>query len=371
MASLEINKLFSEVYKDKKVLLTGHTGFKGSWLALWLVQLGANVVGLSLKPQTNPNHIELLGLKIKSIIGDIRNYSLVDKVINEEKPDIIFHLAAQAIVLDSYNNPIETYESNVMGTLNILEVSRKYKDIKAIVNVTSDKCYENKEQSIGYKETDPMGGYDPYSSSKGCAELLTNSFRNSFFNINEYGEKHNTLLASARAGNVIGGGDWANFRLIPDIIKSINNEKNVEIRSPYSTRPWQHVLEPLSGYLVLGEKLLQGKAKIADGWNFGPEDEGSITVKEVVENMKVHWDQLEYTICSSSKDQHEANLLNLDITKAKKKLNWIPIWNSEKTFKQTCLWYKSFYLNNKVSSIENLHEYINDAAIKKACWISE
>ena len=371
MKPINIKEHFQSIYNHKRVLITGHTGFKGSWLALWLGELGAEVTGLSMNPLTNPNHIDLLKLNINSIIGDIRDYHLVKKTIDNVKPDIIFHLAAQAIVLDSYNNPIETYESNVMGTLNILEASRKYKNVKAIVNVTSDKCYENKEQKIGYKETDPMGGYDPYSSSKGCAELLTNSFRNSFFNINEYGRKHNTLIASARAGNVIGGGDWANFRLIPDIVKSINNEKNVEIRSPYSTRPWQHVLEPLSGYLVLGEKLLQGKSEIADGWNFGPEDEGSITVKEVVENMKVHWDQLEYTICSSNKDQHEANLLNLDITKAKKKLNWFPIWDSKKTFKQTCLWYKNYYLNNKVSSIENLHEYINDSIIKKACWISE
>ena len=368
MENVVMKNLFDNIYSGKKVLITGHTGFKGSWLALWLKELGADIVGLSLKPLTNPSHFELLQLDIKSIIGDIRNYDLVSEVISEEKPDIVFHLAAQAIVRDSYEIPRETYETNVMGTLNIFEACRKSSSVKAIINVTSDKCYENKEQIWGYRENDPMGGFDPYSSSKGCSEILTASYRNSFFNLNSYGKSHNTLLASARAGNVIGGGDWAEYRLIPDIMKAISKNEKVEIRSPKATRPWQHVLEPLSGYLLLGSKLLKGKKEYAEGWNFGPKDESTITVEEVVKNIKTYWNDLEYAIQSDNNNLHEANLLKLDCTKAKNILGWEPAWDNEECFEKTTIWYKDFYISNKINTQDDLKSYIKSAQKKQLIW---
>jgi CDP-glucose 4,6-dehydratase len=368
MENLVNHKLFDNCYQGRKVLITGHTGFKGSWLALWLNMLGANVTGLSLKPPTTPSHFELLNLPINSIIGDIRDYDLVNCIIEQTKPEIIFHLAAQAILRESYRFPRETYETNVMGTLNIFEACRNVSSIKAIINVTSDKCYENKEWIWGYRESDPMGGYDPYSSSKGCSELLTKSYRNSFFNIADFGLKHNVLLASVRAGNVIGGGDWAEYRLIPDIMKAISKSEQVEIRSPNATRPWQHVLEPLSGYLLLGSKLLKGKKEFATSWNFGPNDEGTITVRELVQNIKNYWDDLKFIVNKDSANLHEANLLKLDCSKAHNYLDWMPVWNCNKTFEVTTMWYKEFYKNNKITSIENLINYISDAREKEVSW---
>ncbi len=261
-----MENLFSSIYKNKTVLVTGHTGFKGSWLCFWLSKMGANVIGYSLEAPTNPNHIELLNLNIISVIGDIRDLEKLNNTFKMYKPDIVFHLAAQPLVRLSYENPIETYETNVIGTLKVFEACKNAK-IKAIVNITSDKAYENKEWIWGYRENDPMGGYDPYSSSKGCADLLTNSYRNSYFNIDDYKIKHNTLLASCRAGNVIGGGDWAEDRLITDIMISVSQNKKVSIRNPYATRPWQHVLEPLSGYLHIGQKLLEEKKSLLMAWN--------------------------------------------------------------------------------------------------------
>jgi CDP-glucose 4,6-dehydratase len=245
-------------YRGKKIFITGHTGFKGSWLAFWLTKLGANIVGYALPPQTIPNHFDLLGLDMESHLENINDLEKLQKAIVTAKPDIVFHLAAQPLVRYSYLHPTETYQTNIMGTANVLEASRHCPSIKAIIVVTTDKCYENLEQQKGYVETDRMGGYDPYSSSKGCAELVVSSYRNSFFNLSDYNQKHNVLLASARAGNVIGGGDWSEDRLIPDIIKSAIKGKPTSIRFPNATRPWQHVLEPLKGYLMLGEKLFNG-----------------------------------------------------------------------------------------------------------------
>uniref|UniRef100_UPI0040485B85 CDP-glucose 4,6-dehydratase n=1 Tax=Aliarcobacter sp. TaxID=2321116 RepID=UPI0040485B85 len=348
-----MQNLFGGIYKNKTVLVTGHTGFKGSWLAYWLNKMGAKVVGYSLEAPTSPNHIELLNLDIVSIIGDIRDLDKLNQTFEEYKPDIVFHLAAQPLVRLSYENPIETYETNVIGTLKVFEASR-LANVKAIVNITSDKAYENKEWIWGYRENDPMGGYDPYSSSKGCADILANSY----FNIKEYKKTHNTLLASCRAGNVIGGGDWAK-----DIMLSVSLGKKVSIRSPRATRPWQHVLEPLSGYLHIGQKLLEEKVEFAEAWNFGPSDEGSITVEEVV---KKHWDKIDYEINS---DQHQLHEANLDCSKAHILLKWKDVWDSETTFEKTVKWYKSYYENDKVFlTQEDLESYIADAKEKNIEW---
>ncbi len=362
-----MQKLFGSIFKNKTVLVTGHTGFKGSWLSFWLNQMEANVVGYSLKAPTIPSHFELLNLDITSIIGDIRDEKKLDDTFSKYKPEIVFHLAAQPLVRLSYENPIDTYETNVIGILMALTLCRMHK-VKAIVNVTSDKCYENKEWIWGYREDDPMGGYDPYSSSKACAELLTSSYRNSYFNPEEYLKNHNTLLASCRAGNVIGGGDWAKDRLMTDIILSVSQGKKVSIRNPNSTRPWQHVLESLSGYLHVGQKLLEGNIEFAESWNFGPNDEGSITVKEVVENIKKDWDKIDYEINQDPTQPHEANLLKLDCSKAHVKLKWNSVWDSTTTFEKTVKWYKNYYEKGKIETKENLESYIIDAKKKKIGW---
>lgn len=362
-----MDALFNGVFKNKTVLVTGHTGFKGSWLAFWLSQMGANVIGYSLRPPTTPNHYELLKLPIQSIIGDIRDEKKLENVFANYQPEIIFHLAAQPIVRLSYENPIETYDTNVMGTLQIFEACRKH-NVKAIVNVTSDKCYENKEWVWGYRENDPMGGYDPYSSSKGCAELLTSSYRNSYFNPKDYQKYHNTLLASCIAGNVIGGGDWAKDRLMTDIVLSTVQNKKIAIRNPNSTRPWQHVLEPLSGYLQIGQKLLEGKVEFADRWNFGPNESHSITVKEVVDKMKKYWNKINYEINTTENQLHEANLLKLDCSKSHIKLRWREVWDIDMALEKTLTWYKSYYENGIIETKENLELYINDAKNKKIEW---
>jgi CDP-glucose 4,6-dehydratase len=363
-----MTSLFAGIYKDKTVLVTGHTGFKGSWLCYWLVQMGAKVVGYSLEAPTNPNHIELLDLDIISVIGDIRDLEKLHTTFEKYNPDIVFHLAAQPLVRLSYENPIETYETNVIGTLKVFEACRK-NNVKAIVNVTSDKAYENKEWIWGYRENDPMGGYDPYSSSKGCADILASSYRNSYFNVKDYKKTHNTLLASCRAGNVIGGGDWAQDRLITDIMLSVSQNKKVSIRNPYATRPWQHVLEPLSGYLHIGQKLLEEKVEFSDAWNFGPSDEGSINVEQVVKNVKQHWNTIDYEINKDPNALHEANLLKLDCSKAHILLKWKDVWDSSKTFEKTVLWYKEYYDNKNILTQEDLVSYVNDARLKNIDWV--
>jgi len=368
MENLVMENLFGGIYKEKTVLVTGHTGFKGSWLAYWLNQMGAKVIGYSLEAPTIPNHINLLNLNIISIIGDIRDLEKLNQTIETYNPDIVFHLAAQPLVRLSYENPIETYETNVIGTLKVFEACRK-NNIKAIVNITSDKAYENKEWIWGYRENDPMGGYDPYSSSKGCADLLANSYRNSYFNPKEYKKTHITLLASCRAGNVIGGGDWAQDRLITDIMVSVSQGKKVSIRNPRATRPWQHVLEPLSGYLHIGQKLLEEKVEFGEAWNFGPSDEGSITVEEVVQNVKKHWAKIDYEINSDPHQLHEANLLKLDCSKAHILLKWKDVWDSETTFLKTVKWYKAYYEEDKnILTSCDLESYVHDAKAKNIEW---
>lgn len=360
--------LFNGVYKDKTVLVTGHTGFKGSWLCYWLEKLGAKVIGYSFDIPTTPSHFQLLKLDHVSIAGDVRDQNTLDEVFKKYEPDIVFHLAAQALVRVSYEDPISTYETNVMGTLKVFEACKKA-NVKAIVNITSDKAYENQETEVPYKETDPLGGYDPYSSSKGCAELLTASYRNSYFNIAKYKSTHNTLLASCRSGNVIGGGDWAKDRLMTDIMLAVSKNKKVHIRNPYSTRPWQHVLEPLSGYLQIGQKLLEEKAEFAEAWNFGPTEDAILTVEEVVKKVKKYWEKLDYEIDQKSDQPHEAQLLQLDCSKAETILKWKSVWDSERTFEKTVKWYKTYYENDKsIVTLEDLVSYVSEAKKKGLEW---
>jgi CDP-glucose 4,6-dehydratase len=362
MEIVEIEKLFGGIYKNKVCLVTGHTGFKGSWLAYWLTIMGAKVIGYSLKPNTVLSHFEALENKYTSVIGDIRNLDNLNDVFKLYKPEIVFHLAAQAIVRYSYDNPIETYHTNVLGTLYVFEAARKCDSVKAIVNITSDKCYENKEWIWGYREDDPMGGHDPYSSSKGCSELISASYQKSYFN------NGNKLLASARAGNVIGGGDWAVDRLIPDIVRAASKKENVFIRSPYATRPWQHVLEPLSGYLQLGWQLLEGKKEFAAGWNFGPSIDSNLTVENVLKEAKKYWPRINYTVNTDEANLHEANLLMLDCSKANKLLKWKPVWGVQETFERSISWYKSYYENKHINTEQDLIDFIKSAKNKNLIW---
>ncbi len=335
--------MFENVFKNKTVLVTGHTGFKGSWLSIWLKELGANVVGYALEPYTERDNFLVSSLqnKISHIIGDVRDFAKLKTVFDKYQPEFVFHLAAQPIVRESYINPKETYDINVGGTVNVLECSRLADSVRVIINVTSDKCYENKEWIWGYRENDPMGGYDPYSSSKGCSELVTAAYRNSFFNPDDF-DLHKKSLASARAGNVIGGGDWQKDRIIPDCIRALEDNKPVEIRNPKATRPWQHVLEPLSGYLLLASKMYEEPRKFCGAWNFGPGYESIIPVAEVADKIVSHWGSGTWIDISAANEPHEAKLLSLDISKANFNLKWFPVWDIDKTIEKTVCWYKDY-----------------------------
>ena len=360
--------MFGNVYKDKKVFVTGNTGFKGSWIALWLISLGARVAGYSLNIPTSPSHHEILNLDFETILGDIRDLKKLQNSISSFKPDIVFHMAAQSLVRKSYQNPVETFETNVIGTVNVFEACRQIDSIRAIVNITSDKCYKNQEWIWGYRENDPMGGHDPYSASKGCAELVTTSYRKSFFPLEEYQKSHQILVASARAGNVIGGGDWGEDRLVPDVIRAASQNERVLIRNPKATRPWQHVLEPLSGYLFLGQQLLEGKHKYSGPWNFGPTDEDHRNVLAIVRELQKHWSSIAYQIATDEKNPHEANLLKLDCSKAYAKLKWKQVWDSSTTFAKTAQWYREYYESVSVCSEKQLEEYITDAKRNQISW---
>jgi CDP-glucose 4,6-dehydratase len=328
-------------WKDKKVLITGHTGFKGSWLSLWLQMLGAKVVGFSLEPLTQPNLFSLANVEcgMTSIIGDIRDLESLTSVFKTHQPEIVFHLAAQPLVRRSYDNPVETYSTNVMGLVHLLECIRNTSSVRAVVNVTTDKCYENKEWLWGYRETDRLGGHDPYSNSKACAELVTAAFHSSYFN------KNQTKIATARAGNVIGGGDWAQNRLVPDVINACINRSPVILRHPASIRPWQHVLEPLHGYLLLAERLYLDQDLYAGGWNFGPNQEDAKPVSWVVEFILETWGGCHRWEQEQGEQPHEAQLLKLDCSKAKSLLQWHPVWNLENGLKKTVDWYLAYVAN--------------------------
>ena len=349
------NNILNNIYEGKKILVTGHTGFKGGWLSLWLKELGAEVIGYSLDPPTQPSFFEAVDLKNKiiHIIGDVRDEKHLLSVFEKYQPEFVFHLAAQSLVRLSYKEPRLTYETNVMGTVNILEAIRKSKSVRAAVIITSDKCYENKEWIYGYRENDPVGGYDPYSSSKGCAELVISAYRRSFLNsINQ--NDHKIAISSARAGNVIGGGDWREDRLIPDCIKSLSENKPIIIRNPDAIRPWQHVLEPLSGYLLLGAKMYEDGAKYNGAWNFGPPDSDLITVEEITKKIVSYWGSGKYKNEISIKNPHEAKLLKLDCSKARSVLSWYPVYDIDEALSKTVGWYKMFY---DETGEDNLFEY--------------
>lgn len=353
--------LFGGSYAGRRVLLTGHTGFKGSWLALWLQELGAEVIGVSLPPATTPSHWRLLGLDMAEHLVDIRDGEALSSVVSAARPDIVFHLAAQALVRRSYRSPVETWSTNVLGTANLLEACRPTGGPRAIVVVTTDKCYENKEWVWGYRENDRLGGHDPYSASKAATELVVSSYRSALLG------PQDALVATARAGNVIGGGDWSEDRLVPDLVRAVLDAGPLEVRSPGATRPWQHVLESLSGYLVLGQRLLAGDRQVADAWNFGPDPDGNRSVETVIRGLADHWPDLRWRV-TSAPQPHEAQWLYLDSSKAKARLGWLPIWGLDDTLAATALWYRQHASEGVAHSREQLIAYVDAARRRGVAW---
>lgn len=355
-------KLFSDIYRGRRVLLTGHTGFKGSWLALWLHEMGAEVTGVALAPEGVPNHWDLLQVPLDERRCDIRDAGALAAIVKGAQPELVFHLAAQSLVRRSYRKPLETWSTNVMGTANVLDACRQESSVRAIVVVTTDKCYENREWPWPYREIDHLGGHDPYSASKAAAELVAASFRSAFFSGGAA-----PLVATARAGNVIGGGDWSEDRLIPDLIRAMEREQSVEIRSSQASRPWQHVLDCLSGYLVLGQKLLTGEKAYAEAWNFGPEPVDSCTVAEVLDKLRRHWRSLRWHVSTQS-HPHETTLLCLDSAKARARLGWRCVWPLDTTLEKTAAWYQAWLNKGEVISRQQLTEYIAAAAEAGLGW---
>jgi CDP-glucose 4,6-dehydratase len=360
---------FSDIYRGKKVLVTGHTGFKGSWLSIWLKQLGAEVYGYALAPYSSKDNFLTCGLEneIHHHEADVRNGKALSDYFKLVEPDIAFHLAAQPLVLLSYQDPAGTFATNLMGVVNFFEAVRNTPSVKVAVNVTSDKCYDNKEWVWGYRENDAMGGKDPYSASKGCSELITGSYMHSFFN------QSGCVIASARAGNVIGGGDWAEDRIVPDYFRAVNEGKKLMIRNPFATRPWQHVLEPLSGYLNLGEYLLLEGKKFSGGWNFGPEDNLNFSVKQLIDKMLEFDANGGYEIPGQGVKPHEANLLKLDISKAVNFLKWKPVLTFDETVRFTFDGYQSEikYPSNVLDARQKqIADYTEKAKIRSLAWAS-
>jgi len=352
--------MFDNFFKNKKIFITGHTGFKGSWLTIWLKMLGAEVCGFSLEPPTTPNVFELARISegIHSVHGDIRDLGRLKNEINNFSPEIILHLAAQSLVRKSYINPVETYSTNIMGTVNLLEAVRQTKCVKSVVNITSDKCYENKEWLWGYRESDPMGGYDPYSSSKGCSELITSSYLSSFFSPETFSD-HGISIATARVGNVIGGGDFADDRLVPDLIRSFMKKESAQIRFPNAVRPWQHVLEPLSGYLLLAMKLYEKGIDYSGAWNFGPDENSVHSVSSLADKMAALWENDASWTSVQISQPHEAGLLKLDSSKARNLLGWKPRLSFEDAIEWTVTWYKN-YAEGTDNLLELMNNQIND-----------
>ena len=354
--------IFNNFYNGKRILVTGHTGFKGSWLSIWLHELGAEVVGVGLDPYSEKDNFVLSGVgnKIKADIRtDIRNGKKMKEIFAEYQPEIVFHLAAQPLVRLSYDIPVETYEANVMGTIHIMEAIRATKSVKVGVMITTDKCYDNCETLEGYVETDPFGGYDPYSSSKGACEVAIQSWRRSFFNPEDYGKKHTVSLASVRAGNVIGGGDWAKDRIIPDCIRSLEEGRVIDIRSPKAVRPWEHVLEPLSGYMLLAQLMWDNPTEYCEGWNFGPEAEGVSTVRQVASEVIKNYGSGELKDSSDPNAVHEANLLMLNINKAKSRLGWYPRMNMQQCMELVVDWYKRYQTDDVYElCVEEINKFL-------------
>lgn len=358
IATMAIGK---EFWQGKKVFVTGHTGFKGSWLCLWLHSLGAEVTGYALPPPTNPSLFELCRIDelVHSIIGDVRDNDAIRRAVAGAQPQVVIHMAAQPLVLESYRDPAGTYATNVMGTVHLLEAVRDCSAVKAVVNVTTDKCYENKEWVWGYRECEPLGGYDPYSNSKACSELVTASYRSSFFNPAAY-ERHGVAVASARAGNVIGGGDWAADRLVPDCISALLAGEKIKIRNPNSIRPWQHVLEPLGGYLLLAQRLIEQGPAYAEGWNFGPHDQDARPVEWIVQRLCTAWGEAAGYEVAAGPHPHEANFLQLDCAKANKLLGWQPRWSLDVALVKIVEWVRAYERQQELRQIciRQIREYV-------------
>lgn len=352
---LSMSQINADFWRGKRVLLTGHTGFKGSWMSLWLQSMGASLHGLALQPPTNPSLFQEanVGHGMTSHIGDIRDFAVVKSVFAQAQPEIVIHMAAQPLVRYSYHAPIETYATNVMGTVHVLEGARQVGTVKAIVNITTDKCYENNEWIWGYRENEPMGGHDPYSSSKGCAELVSSAYRKSFL------KSEGIAMATARAGNVIGGGDWAFDRLVPDTLLALEKNEPVLIRNPNAIRPWQHVIEPLSGYLMLAEKLYNDGQIWAEGWNFGPRDEDAKPVRWIVENLCNNWANGASWALQPGEHPHEASFLKLDISKARQRLQWAPRWSLEHALKHISDWHRAWIRGENMRNhcIDQISQY--------------
>lgn len=351
-------------WKGKSVFLTGHTGFKGSWLSLWLHSLGAKVTGYSLAPPTNPNMYQLVGVDglIASVTGDIREYDTLRRALSLSEPEIVFHMAAQPLVRESYLTPIATYSTNVMGTVNLLEAVRQCPSVRVVINVTTDKCYDNQEDDHSFREEEPLGGHDPYSSSKACSELVTAAWRSSYFAPHNYA-KHRVAIATARAGNVIGGGDWAKDRLIPDCIRALQAGKPIQIRNPAATRPWQHVLEPLFGYILLAQRLYEQGCEYGSSWNFGPFEDDAKSVGWVVDRLCEKWSDNAWYDIDAGKHLHEARCLRLDISKAQAHLGWHPRWSLEQALDATLEWVHAWLGGDDLvaQSLAQIERYTNPA----------
>lgn len=368
---LNMNNQFNNVYKNRKIFITGNTGFKGSWLTAWLLELGADIVGYSLKPPTKPNMFEILSLpeRINYIKGDICDREKLENELKNHDPEIVFHLAAQPLVRKSYHHPVLTYETNVMGTVNLFEAVRKCENVKVLVNVTSDKCYENKEENRGYSETDALGGHDPYSSSKACSEIITTTYRKSYFEKNNV-DNYNVSLTSVRAGNVIGGGDWAQDRLVPDCIRALTTNNIISIRNPHAIRPWQHVLEPLSGYLWLASLMWRDSVSYNHAWNFGPKEPVNQDVEKVVKEIIRIWGSGQY---HTHKDTQisETKILQLNINQAMVKLRWKPIYELREALEKTIHWYWQYYNNERDMyqfTSEQIKNYTRNAMNQNLEW---
>lgn len=368
MTNEPLNGLFGGVFEGRRVLVTGHTGFKGAWLAYWLLQLGAEVAGYALEPDTEPSLFVALGLRdrIDHRVGDVRDLGGLARVMAACQPEIVLHLAAQPLVLRSYDEPALTFETNVMGTVNVLEAVRQTPSVRAVVNVTSDKCYENREWAFAYRENDSMGGHDPYSASKGCSELVSAAYRRSYF-----GADSGVAFATARAGNVIGGGDWADDRIVPDSVRALSSGIPIAVRNPNAIRPWQHVLEPASGYLWLASRLFLAGSEFEGPWNFGPLPSGNITVGEVVDTLVDEWGGGEWVSSGSKGTAHEARFLKLDCSRAADLLQWRPVWSAEAALQLTASWYRGFY--SDPSAAERLTRecvalYVSRAADDCLAW---
>lgn len=353
---------FADVYAGRRVLLTGHTGFKGSWLALWLRQLGAQVTGLALSPGTRPNHWDLLGLDLPEHRVDLRDDQAVLEAVDQTRPEMVFHLAAQSLVRRSYQAPLDTWSTNVLGTVNLLDACRVIPGVRAIIAVTSDKCYENRDWVWGYRETDRLGGHDHYSASKAAAELVVASYRRAHFH-----RDGSPAIATARAGNVIGGGDWAEDRLIPDLVRAVARGMPLQVRYPGATRPWQHVLESLSGYLSLGWRLLDEGHCFADAWNFGPDSHSDRTVLATLEGMRAYWPGVRWEI-QDAPQPHEAMFLRLDSAKARQRLGWQSVWGFAEALRATSEWYRGHLETGVPRSAEQLGAYVSAAHAAGLPW---